>query len=249
MNQALVTVIPTYNEIDNIRRLVPHLLEMDIAGWTMHVCVVDDDSPDGTGAWVGHLAETSTNVHVIRRMGERGLGTAYLAGLRYALEVGADAVMTMDADFSHHPRYIPELLLRADAAEVIIGSRYITGGRALFPFHRRILSRCANAVAHSVLRIGARDATAGFRVYRHQALRSIDLDAIRSNGYSFLLEILFMIEETGARIVEVPIIFADREMGQSKIAPREILRAGLTCGRLLFRRLKAGVSRTSMGTP
>ena len=241
---ARVTIIvPTYNEIDNIQRLVPQLLELDTAPVALSVCVVDDGSPDGTGQYVSHLAERDPRVTPVHRPGKLGLGTAYIAGMRQALEHGADAALTMDADFSHHPRYIPAMLDALPQADLVIGSRYVPGGAVLYPFHRRLLSRGANAFARLVLGLKARDCTAGFRLYRRAVIESIPLETIFSNGYSFLVEMLFQVQRRGWRIAEVPIIFEDRQFGRSKISHAEIYRAIYTCLRL------AGQRTTAAGRP
>lgn len=228
-------ILPTYNEAENIRRLLPELLSLPPE---VSVCVVDDNSPDGTGRLADEWAARDARVSVVHRAGKLGLGTAYIAGFKYALAREAEAMLTMDADFSHHPRYIPAMLARAAEADVVIGSRYVPGGYVGYPFHRRALSRTANWVARTAIGLRARDCTAGFRLYRDYTLRSIPLDRIFSNGYSFLVEMLTLIEWRGYRVVEVPIIFNDRQYGQSKISSSEIIRAMYTVARLTARRLK-----------
>ena len=157
--------------------------------------------------------------------------------MRHALGRNADGVLTMDADFSHHPRYIPAMLEALPVADLVIGSRYVPGGAVLYPFHRRLLSRGANAFARLTLGLSARDCTAGFRLYRRAVIESIPLDTIFSNGYSFLIEMLFHVQRRGWRVDEVPIIFEDRKYGQSKISQKEIYRAIYTCLRLAARRI------------
>jgi glycosyltransferase involved in cell wall biosynthesis len=236
---ALLTyvVLPTYNEVENIEQLVPELLALP---GDLHVLVVDDNSPDGTGALADQLAAAHPGrVAVIHRAGKLGLGTAYLAGFREALAQGADAVLTMDADFSHQPRYIPQMALRLEAADLVIGSRYVPGGRAVdSPVARRLLSQGANAIAHVMLGLHARDVTAGFRLYRRDVLATLPLDRIFSSGYSFLIELLYLVERRGWRVAEVPIQFYDRTLGRSKISRSEIFRALYTVGRLTLRRLR-----------
>jgi glycosyltransferase involved in cell wall biosynthesis len=245
---SVTVVVPTYNERENIERLVPQLLNLDLGRRTrLSVCVVDDHSPDGTGAYVDRLASTSPRVSVVHRAGKLGLGTAYVAGMRHSMSCGADAVLTMDADFSHHPRYIPAMVAALPRADLVIGSRYISGGAVLYPLRRRLLSRGANAFARLTLGLSANDCTAGFRLYRREVLASIDLDAIFSNfsnGYSFLIEMLFAVQQRGWQVSEVPIIFEDRQFGQSKISRNEILKAIYTCSRLLARRLIGSPMRT-----
>ena len=235
---AVTVVVPTYNELENIQRLVPQLLELDIGKSTaLNVCVVDDNSPDGTGAYADQLATADPRVDVVHRPGKMGLGTAYVAGMRHAMAHGADAVLTMDADFSHHPRYIPSMVARLPGADLVIGSRYVAGGQVLYPLSRRMLSRGANAFARTTLGLRSNDCTAGFRLYRRRVLESIPLDRIFSNGYSFLIEMLFEVQQRGWAVAEVPIIFEDRRYGQSKISRNEILKAVYTCVRLTARRV------------
>jgi glycosyltransferase involved in cell wall biosynthesis len=230
-------ILPTYNESENLTRLVPELLSLPC---DLHVLVVDDNSPDGTGAIADRFAaEHPGRVEVVHRAGKLGLGTAYLAGFQRAFELGADFVLTMDADFSHHPRYIPDMLARRDSADLVIGSRYVPGGGAVdSPFMRRLLSHTANLIAHFALNLKARDMTAGFRLYRRAVLDSIPLDQIFSSGYSFLIEMLFLIEQRGWRVAEVPILFRDRTHGQSKISRNEIFKALYTVVRLSYRRFR-----------
>lgn len=231
----VVVVLPTYNEAENITRLLPELLALPGA---LRVLVVDDASPDGTGRLAEALAaEHPGRVEVLHRSGKLGLGTAYLTGFRRAFELGAEFILTMDADFSHQPRYIPDLIARSADADLIIGSRYVPGGGAVdSPFRRRLLSRLANAVAHVFLGLRARDVTAGFRLYRREALVSLPLDQIFSSGYSFLIEMLYLIEARGWRVSESPILFQDRARGQSKISQTEIFKAAYTVLRLSGRR-------------
>jgi dolichol-phosphate mannosyltransferase len=230
-------VLPTYNEAENIVLLVPQVLALPL---NMHVVVVDDNSPDGTGALADHLAaEYPDRVEVIHRAGKLGLGTAYLAGFHRVLAAGADRILTMDADFSHDPRYIPDLAARCASADVVIGSRYVPGGGAVdSPPLRRLISYLGNFLAHVVLGLKAHDVTAGFRLYRREVLESIPLDTIFSSGYSFLTEMLFLVEQRRWRVAEVPILYRDRTRGQSKISSREIYRAMYTVGRLAARRLR-----------
>ncbi len=235
---AVTVVVPTYNELENIQRLIPQLLALDIGHATaLNVCVVDDNSPDGTGAYADQLAAADARVSVVHRAGKLGLGTAYIAGIHYALAHGADAVLTMDADLSHHPRYIPAMVARVAGADMVIGSRYVPGGRVLYPLSRRVLSRGANSFARATLGLQPNDCTAGFRLYRKRVLESVPLDRIFSNGYSFLIEMLFEVQQRRWAVAEVPIIFEDRQYGQSKISRNEILKAVYTCIRLTMRRV------------
>ena len=229
-------IVPTYNEKENIADLVQQILELPI---NARVIVVDDNSPDGTGQIADQLAAQTARVSVIHRPGKLGLGTAYIAGFNKALAEGADRLITMDADFSHNPSYIPELAALADFYHITIGSRYIPeGGVKNWELRRRFLSWGANAFARTVLRLKAKDCTAGFRCYHREVLLNIDLDRIFSNGYSFLVEMLFKCQRVGYTVGEIPIIFANRERGASKISHREIYKAMYTVARLAVGRLK-----------
>lgn len=235
-------IVPTYNEADNLDELVEQLLTQPAR---LGVVVVDDNSPDGTGeradAWA---ARRPGQVSVVHRPGKMGLGTAYIAGFRAAFDLDATYVMTMDADFSHHPRYVPDMLALAEHKHVVIGSRYVEGGGSRNCTWKRILlSRMANFVARTLLGLKARDATAGFRLYHREVLQSIPLDEIFSSGYSFLVEMLFMCQRRGWSIGEVPIIFEDRRKGKTKISRREVFKAQYTVLRLFVRRIRGGEPR------
>jgi len=229
-------IVPTYNESENLPNLLKDIFALP---GEVNVINVDDGSPDGTGdiaeAWVAAHPKRMVAVH---RSGKQGLGTAYIAGFRRAFELGADAVLTMDADFSHNPRYIPAMIAKGETADLVIGSRYVPGGDMLYcPWYRKVLSGGANFAAHFALGLKARDATAGFRLYRRQVLESIDLDGIFSSGYSFLIEMLYLVQRKGWRVAEVPIVYEDRMAGQTKISRAEIMRALYTVSRLSGRRL------------
>lgn len=221
-------VVPTYNESDNIGILAQEILSLPV-----QLVIVDDNSPDGTGEIADEWARKDSHVFVLHRPRKMGLGTAYVVGFKRALSLGADRVITMDADFSHHPRYISALLTRSETADLVIGSRYVDGGGALnCTLARRALSRSANIFARLALGLRAHDCTAGFRCYRREVLESIDLDTIFSDGYSFLIEMLYRSQKMGHKIEEVPIIFKDRRRGASKISRGEILKALYTVIRL-----------------
>jgi dolichol-phosphate mannosyltransferase len=233
-------IIPTYNERENIGLLVEGVMSLELGS---RVIIVDDNSPDDTGRVADELAAQHGNVHVIHRPGKLGLGTAHIAGMKAALEGGVTRVVTMDADFSHHPRYIPDLLAALARFDVVIGSRYVPGGGTLYcTLPRKMLSRGANLFARRVLTLQAGDATAGFRGYRRAVLESIALDEIVSDGYSFLVELLYRCQRRGWRIGEVPIVFENRQRGASKISKTEILKALLTVVRLGRERLGKGTS-------
>ncbi len=231
----ICVIIPTYNEKENIADLVEQILALEIGA---RVIVVDDNSPDGTGQIADDLARHDNRVRVIHRAGKLGLGTAYIAGFKQALAEGADRLITMDADFSHDPSYIPALVALASNFHITIGSRYVPqGGVKNWELRRRFLSWAANAFARTMLGLKANDCTAGFRCYHREVLLNIDLDKIFSNGYSFLVEMLFKTQRLGFTVGEIPIIFANRERGTSKISQQEIYKAMYTVGRLFARRL------------
>jgi dolichol-phosphate mannosyltransferase len=223
-------IVPTFNERENIVLLIPELLALPIE---VHVLVVDDNSPDSTGLIVEEMSAKNPRVSAVHRSGKLGLGTAYIAGFKQALAAGSDRILTMDADYSHHPRYIPAMIERSQTADLVIGSRYVRGGGAVdSPAMRRLLSYGANAFAKIMLGLKAMDCTAGFRCYRREVLESIDLDSIFSNGYSFLIEMLYQVQRRGWKVSEVPIQFMDRRLGASKISRNEISRALYTVLRL-----------------
>lgn len=225
-----VVIVPTYNEIENLQPLVERLLGLEVG---LGVIVVDDNSPDGTGPLADQLAAEHPEVQVIHRPGKLGLGTAYKAGFARALTMGVPLVLTMDADFSHDPRFIPAMLAKAADCDVVIGSRYVRGGGAEGCTLPRIaLSRGANLFAKMMLGLHAGDCTAGFRCYRRAVLQKIDLDQIYSEGYSFLIEMLYRVQRAGFQAGEVPILFANRQRGASKISRREVTRAMGTVLRL-----------------
>lgn len=224
-------VVPTYNERENLARLVGRLRALP---GDVHVLVVDDSSPDGTGAIADAIAACDPGVHVLHRAGKLGLGTAYRAGFRHGLEHGYDYICTMDADFSHSPESLPALIDKAASGyDLVIGSRYVRGGAVVgSPPLRKFISYAANTLAHTILGVTARDCTAGFRCYRRQVLETVDLDAIFSSGYSFLVEMAFWVERAGFRTGEVPITFVNRTEGASKISKLEIYKAMYTIARL-----------------
>jgi dolichol-phosphate mannosyltransferase len=232
-----IVVVPTYNEHDNIEILLKELLALPV---DLSVINVDDNSPDGTGQISDRWAALHPDrVRVIHRAGKLGLGTAYIAGFQLALNLGYDRIMTMDADFSHHPRYIPAMLDLSRKYDSVIGSRYVKGGGTLnCPWKRRALSRGANGIAKLMLGLNAQDCTAGFRCYRQAVPESIDLNSILSNGYSFLIEMIYYVQGRGFAIGEVPIVFEDRQRGISKISQKEVYRALQTVQRLSIQRMR-----------
>ena len=214
-----VVVVPTYNEADNIADFIAALFKLNVPG--LHVLVVDDASPDGTGQIVEGLIEQYTaGLRVMHRSGPRGLGRAYLDGFRWALECGANRVIQMDADFSHSPSYIPTFLDKSAEYDVIVGSRYVPGGALDREWEagRVFLSAWANFYARSILRLRVRDATAGYKCWTRQALERIQLNRVRSNGYVFQVEMAYLSQRLDLRVLEVPIYFEDRRIGQSKMS-------------------------------
>jgi len=224
--RTLVTVA-TYNEIENLPRLAEEIFQH-----APHVdlLVIDDNSPDGTGRWCDEQAARDGRIRCLHRAGKLALGTAIIAGMQYAIEHGYDHVLNMDADFSHHPRYLPGLIAgmagQGAPVDVMIGSRYIPGGGVEgWPLKRRLMSKGVNLYARTLLGLAARDCSGGYRCYRTAALARLDFSTIRSRGYSFQEEILWRLKRQGARFAEYPIVFADRERGQSKINGSEAVSA------------------------
>jgi dolichol-phosphate mannosyltransferase len=223
-------VVPTYNEADNIVELIPRLLALP----RFRILVVDDGSPDGTGALVAGFAEQSPRVGLLSRPGKMGLGSAYIAGFRRALAEGAEFIFEMDADFSHDPCYLPELLAAAEAgADLALGSRYVRGGGTTdWGLGRQLISRGGNLYAGIILGLRIADATGGFRCYRRRVLETLDLARVRSNGYAFQVEMAYRTRQAGFRITEVPIIFPDRRVGRSKMSRRIVVEALINVWRL-----------------
>lgn len=211
-------VVPTYNEADNVQKLISELLGLPVSG--LEVLIVDDGSPDGTGQIVDTLAAADTRIHCLHRSGKQGLGTAYVAGFKWALAQGAEVMIQMDADFSHSPRYIPAMLTALEGCDSVIGSRYTTGGKLdeHWSLWRKLLSWWANSVwVHLILRTSVSDNTGGFRAWRRATLIGINLDQVRSNGYVFQVELTYIAYRLGYTFYEVPIYFEDRQLGQSKM--------------------------------
>jgi dolichol-phosphate mannosyltransferase len=212
--KALV-IVPTYNEAENIRELVPRILEQDPG---VEILIVDDNSTDGTGALVDELRNTEPRLHVLHRPKKLGLGTAYVAGFRYALEHNYDLVFEMDADFSHDPDSIPAFLDAVKDADLVLGSRYLNGVTVVnWPLSRLILSYGANVYTRVITGMPLKDATGGFKCFRRTTLERINLDRVRSDGYGFQIEMNFIAWRKGLRIKEIPILFVDRRVGISKM--------------------------------
>ncbi len=223
MPPTIWVVIPTYNEAPNIERLVrATVVELDrVASDGYRILVVDDDSPDGTGAIADAIAAELEVVEVLHRAGKTGLGHAYLAGFARALEHGAELVIEMDADFSHDPRYLGDLLEAARSADLVLGSRYVPGGGVRdWGLLRRLISRGGGVYARLILRVRIRDLTGGFKCIRREVLEEIDLGSVRAEGYVFQIEVTYRALLAGFRVREIPIVFRDRSAGSSKMSAR-----------------------------
>jgi dolichol-phosphate mannosyltransferase len=214
--KALV-IIPTYNERENISRIVPAVLAQDPS---IDVLIVDDGSPDGTGTIADGMAATDPRIHAIHRAGKLGLGTAYIAGFKWALARDYGLIFEMDADFSHSPERLPDFLRAAESADLVLGSRYLNGQINVvnWPMSRLFLSYSANIYARAITGLQLFDATGGFKCFRREVLESIDLDDVKSNGYAFQIEMSFRAWKKGFRLVEIPIVFVDRTQGSSKMS-------------------------------
>lgn len=219
----LLIIVPTYNERENIERLMRDILT---EGPAYHILIVDDASPDGTGDIADRLASDDQRIHVLHRPGKQGLGTAYLDGFRYALSNGYERIVQMDADLSHRPADLPMLVAAADSADLVIGSRNIPGGQIEnWSILRRLVSRGGSVYTRWLLDMPVHDCTSGFKCFRSSTLRAIDLDQVRSNGYGFQVEVNYLCYLADWRIVEVPIIFPDRTAGHSKMSFSILLEA------------------------
>jgi dolichol-phosphate mannosyltransferase len=229
--KALV-IVPTYNERENLPRLVPAILGQ---GESFHVLVVDDNSPDGTGAIADDLAAADSRVNVLHRDGKRGLGTAYVAGFKWALERGFDYVFEMDADFSHDPADLPRLLEGAMRGDCAVGSRWVAGGGTEnWSYLRTVISRGGSVYSKLILGVPVNDLTSGFKCFSAHVLRALDLDSIQSNGYGFQVEVNYRCHRKGFRIVEVPINFVDRRVGKSKMNSGIVFEAARVVWKLKF---------------
>lgn len=231
MKRALV-IIPTYNELENVRTIIPEILRQDER---LEVLVVDDNSPDGTAREVQRMMEDNTRIHLLERERKMGLGTAYVAGFRYAIANDYDYVFEMDADHSHDPTTLPRFLETIQEHDLVLGSRYIQGVNVInWPMKRLLLSYFANQYTRIVTGLPVRDATGGFKCFRIEVLKAINLDNVRSNGYSFQIEMSFKAWKKGFRIHEIPIIFMDRRVGISKMSKKIVREAVTMVWRLRF---------------
>jgi dolichol-phosphate mannosyltransferase len=229
-------IVPTYNEATNLRTLVQEVLAQDES---IEILVIDDNSPDGTGRIADELANETPRVHVLHREGKQGLGTAYLAGFKWALAREYEFILEMDADHSHDPKHLPEFLAAAQEADLVLGSRYLDGRVTVvnWPMTRLLLSYFANIYARIVTGNKLCDATGGFKCFRRKVLIAIDLDSVRSNGYSFQIEMSFRAKRKGFKIREIPIIFVDRTDGESKMSGAIVREAVWLVWRLRFQAL------------
>lgn len=244
----ILIIIPTYNELEN---LPPLLKEIFSYAPTVDVLIVDDNSPDGTGALVDQMSASDPRIHALHRSGKLGLGTAYIAGFKYAIANRYDAAFEMDADFSHDPRYLPDFLHKIQNADLVIGSRYIPGGSTpnWSPI-RRLISGSGNIFARTILRLPIHDCTAGFRCYRCTVLESIGLDEVQSQGYGFQVEMLYRTLNLGFKVVETPIVFMDRRVGKSKMSRAIVIEAFTYVLRARFskKQTRARAASTPTGT-
>lgn len=243
--EKILVAIATYNEIDNVPRLTERLLSLLPDA---DVLIVDDNSPDGTGAWAQKAGERDSRVKALVRQNERGLGSAVICALKYAIEHDYDAVVNMDADFSHPVEDAPRLIARLNQknaeVDVVIGSRYVPGGATPdWPLKRRLMSRCVNTFARITLGLKTRDNSGAFRCYRVSVLRKLNFDGFVSTGYSFFEETLYRLRLVGARFAEIPIVFIDRRMGVSKINRKEAIKAVAIMLRLGVKRIFSKTSR------
>jgi dolichol-phosphate mannosyltransferase len=240
-----LVVIPTYNEAENLKPLVQQVL----ATGSFDVLVVDDCSPDGTGNVADTLAQESPErVMVLHRGGKQGLSSAYMQGFNFALRAGYAHIFQMDADFSHDPYHLPALRAALNHAEAVLGSRYVPGGGSRhWPLRRRILSRVGSVYAAVVLGLPLRDVTSGFKGFNRRALETLEFTTMRSTGYSFQIEVTYHCHQQGLHVVEVPIVFKDRQVGKSKMSGRIIVEALLVVWQLRFDHLRRGRKLTWLG--
>jgi len=218
-------IIPTYNELENLPRLLPEVLSKDES---IEVLIVDDNSPDGTAAFVKNEMKVNNRIHLIIRQSKQGLGTAYIAGFKYALQNNFQIIFEMDADFSHDPKEIPRFLDEIKNSDVVLGSRYINGVNVInWPMRRLLLSSFANLYTRFITGMPIHDATGGFKCFRREVLEAIDLDKVKSNGYAFQIEMSFKAWKKGFKLKEIPIIFVDRVKGKSKMS-KKIVREAVT---------------------
>lgn len=235
MAEKSLVIIPTYNELDNLPRLIPIVLAQNE---NIHVLIVDDNSPDGTAKFVEDMSFENPRVHIIKREKKMGLGTAYIAGFKYALKNNYDYIFEMDADFSHDPIEIKNFLIAIQDNDLVLGSRYVHGVRVLnWPMRRLLLSFFASVYTRLITGMPVRDATGGFKCFRKKVLENINLDKVKSNGYSFQIEMTFKAYAKGFKIKEIPIVFVDRVKGKSKMSKKIVLEAVTMVWKLRFQNI------------
>ncbi len=232
MPKALV-IIPTYNEAQNAEKIINEVLQQSEI---VEILIVDDNSPDGTAEIVKKMMETDKRIHILQRARKMGLGTAYVAGFKYAIERKFDFIFEMDADFSHNPKEIPIMLSKMDECDVLIGSRYVKGVNVVnWPMKRLILSYSANIYTRIITGMPIHDATAGFKCYKRKVLETINIDSLRSNGYAFQIETNFLAYKKGFKLMEMPIVFVDRRVGVSKMNKKIVYEAAFMVWKLKAR--------------
>jgi dolichol-phosphate mannosyltransferase len=234
MAKTLV-VTPTYNEADNIELFISQVLSQ---GKDIEILIVDDNSPDGTGNIVAEMVEKNSNIHMIRRPGKMGLGTAYVEGFKYAIANKFDYILEMDADFSHNPVEVPRFLEKMKTCDLVVGSRYTNGVRVVnWPIRRLLLSYSANVYTRVITGMSLKDATGGFKCFKREVLEAINLDNVRSNGYAFQIEMNFKTWSKGFKVCEHPITFVDRAVGVSKMSRKIVYEAVFMVWKLKFRKM------------
>ncbi len=230
--KRILVIVPTYNEIENIREIVPAILKQDER---IEILVVDDNSPDGTAGVIEQMIENEPRIHLLKRAGKMGLATAYLAGFKWALDQDFDLIFEMDADFSHCPDALLRFIAVSKEADLVIGSRYLKGMNVVnWPFKRLVLSFSANLYTRFVTRLPIKDCTSGFKCFRCEVLESLDLDRIHTDGYAFQIEMTYKTWKKGFRLKEIPIIFYDRKAGESKMSSGIVSEAAFEVWRLRF---------------
>ncbi len=240
---VMLVIIPTYNERANLPEVISKVINQPV---DLEILVVDDNSPDGTGVFVAELSKNDPRIHLMSRPEKLGLGTAYVAGFKFALERNFKYIVEMDADLSHDPNEIPNLLKAIKEVDLVIGSRYVRGVNVVnWPLRRLMLSYFASMYTRFLTRIPIRDTTSGFKCFRREVLQHIELDSIRSGGYAFQVEVNWLVWKSGFRIREIPIIFVDRTVGQSKMSKKIVREAIMMVGRLFIKGILHRVPSTN----
>lgn len=235
VNPKIFIIIPTYNEKDNIKKLICQIFDSNIPD--LNILIIDDNSPDGTGEIIKDLIKKHQNrLHLIQRNGKLGMGSAYIAGFKYALSENADLIFEMDADFSHDPKYIPDFIKQTNFGfDVVLGSRRIKNGGVIgWNWTRKLMSAGAMSFSRIILKLKTKDVTTGYRCYKKEVLLKVDLDKIKSNGYAFQEEMIYLCEKKEFKIKEIPIIFKDRKLGKSKLGHKDIVEFFKTVIKLKF---------------